>query len=155
MKYKKQIATSALAISLLVGGSPVFATTPEDLGIKNIQSIYQKQNRNSNNVKVRNKKRNNNSVVGTIGAINGTGFTVNIKNLKTKTAYSADVITGASTLYKKDGTSATARELSVGQKVMVAGIVAGISDKATNILTAKIVKISTNGAAAIRKSKVG
>ena len=155
MKYKRQIATSALAISLLVGGSPVFATTPEDLGIKNIQSIYQKQNRNSNNVKVRNKKRNNNSVVGTIGAINGTGFTVNIKNLKTKTAYSADVITGASTLYKKDGTSATARELSVGQKVMVAGIVAGISDKATNILTAKIVKISTNGAAAIRKSKVG
>ena len=146
-----------MAISLLVGGSPVFATTPEDLGIKNIQSIYQKQNRNSNNVKVRNKnkKRNNNSVVGTIGAINGSGFTVNIKNLKTKTAYSADVITGASTLYKKDGTSATARELSVGQKVMVAGIVAGISDKATNILTAKIVKISTNGAAAIRKSKVG
>ena len=43
MKYKKQIATGALAISLLVGGSSVFAATPRDIGIKNVQQVYQKQ----------------------------------------------------------------------------------------------------------------
>ena len=45
MKYKQHIATGALAISLLVSGSSVFAATPQDLGIKNTQQVYQKQNK--------------------------------------------------------------------------------------------------------------
>ena len=45
MKYKKQIATGAIALSLLVGGTNVFAATPQDLGIKNGHPTFQKQNR--------------------------------------------------------------------------------------------------------------
>ena len=47
MKYKKHIATGVLAFSLLVSGTNVFAATPQDLGIKNVQSsTHQKQNKN-------------------------------------------------------------------------------------------------------------
>lgn len=145
MKYKKQIATSALAISLLVGGSSVFAATPQDLGIKNVQPIYQKQNKNSNHLKVKN--RGNNNVVGTIGAISSTEFTVNVKNMKTKVASSVDVITNTSTVYKKGGVSASASDLSVGQKVAVVGTL----DKTTNILTAKTVKIASARTALLHK----
>jgi hypothetical protein len=134
MKYKKHIATGALAISLLVGGSSVLAATPQDLGIKNVQSVYQKQNKN---LKIRNKRKN--SIVGTVAAINNTGFTVNVKNLKTKIISSVDVVTDASTIYKKNGTNTTASSLSLGQKV----IVAGVFDKTTNILNARTVKIAT------------
>ncbi|MEK7081035.1 MAG: hypothetical protein AAB902_01450 [Patescibacteria group bacterium] len=133
MKYKKHIATGALAISLLVGGSSVFATTPQDLGIKNTQSIYQKQNKN---LKIKNKRKNN--IVGIIATVSNAGFTVNVKNLKTKITSSVDVVTNTSTIYKKNGISATASSLSPGQKV----IIVGIFDKTTNILNAKTVKIA-------------
>ena len=138
MKYKKQIATGALAISLLVSGSSVFAASPQDLGIKNVHSTYQKQNKNNKNLK--NRKMGKNNIVGTIGALTATGFTVDVKNMKTKVASSVDVKTDTSTTYKKDGISATSLDLAVGQKVIVAGAL----DKTTNILTAKTVKIVTN-----------
>jgi len=137
MKYKKQIATGALAISLLVGGSSVFAATPQDLGIKNVQSTYQKQSKNNKNLKVKNKVKSN--VIGTIGAVNSNGFTVEIKNMKTKAVSSVDVKTDASTLYSKNGISTTVSDLVVGQKVIVAGDL----DKTINIVTAKTVKIVT------------
>lgn len=133
-----------MAISLLVGGSSVFASTPQDLGIKNMQSLYQKHNKN-NNSKIRNRK--NNSIVGIVDAISDTGFTVNIKNLKTKTTSSADVITNVSTSYKKDGIEAVSSDLSIGQKVSVLGIL----DKTTNILTAKTVKIADKKTSSKRK----
>jgi len=138
MKYKKQIATGALAFSLLIGGSSVFAATPQDLGIKKMQPSYQKQSKV--NKKVKGKKENN--IIGTIGAINGnsTGFVVEIKNLKTKTTSSVDVSTNAKTIYTKNGMVSTVADLAVGEKVIVVGNL----DKTTNIITAKTVKIVTN-----------
>ena len=133
MKYKKQIATGALAISLLVGGSSVFAATPQDLGIKNVQSIYQKQNKNNKNLKIKN------NIVGTIGSLNSDGFTVGVKNMKTKVSSSYDVKTNTLTSYIKNGVSATFADLAVGQKVIVSGDL----DKTTSIVTAKTVKMVT------------
>ena len=133
MKYKKQIATGALAISLLVGGSSVFAATPQDLGIKNVQSIYQKQNKNNKNLKIKN------NIVGTIGSLNSDGFTVGVKNMKTKVSSSYDVKTNTLTSYSKNGVSATFADLAVGQKVIVSGDL----DKTTSIVTAKTVKMVT------------
>ncbi len=135
MKYKKQIATGALAISLLVGGSSVFAATPQDLGIKNVQKVYQRQNKNK-------VVLNQNNTVGVVSALTSTGFTVNVTNMKTKTTSSVDILTDISTVYKKDGLSATVADLAVGQKVIVRGSL----DKTTNILTAKTVKIVTKTA---------
>jgi len=133
MKYKKRLATGALALSLLVGGSSVFAATPQDLGIKNKQPIYQKQNRN--NLSINSTGRN--STVGTISVINGTGFTVGIKNMKTKVASSVDVRTDPTTVYSKNGLKASSADLKVGQRVIVIGTI----DKTTNIITAKKIKI--------------
>jgi hypothetical protein len=132
MKYKKHIATGVLAFSLLISGTNVFAATPQDLGIKNVQSVYQKQNKNSK-VKTVGKSK----TVGTIGSINSTGFVLEIKNKKTKVISSVDISTNTSTTYSKNGISADASLLSVGQKVIVTGTL----DKTTNILTAKTVKI--------------
>lgn len=135
MKYKKQIATGALAISLLVGGSSVFAATPQDLGIKNTQSTYQKQNKNSKDINLKNKGRKN--MVGTVSAINGTDFSIEVKNMRTKVASSVDIKTDNFTIYTKNGKKVTASDLLVGQKVVVIGNL----DKATNSITAKTVKI--------------
>ena len=135
MKYKKQIATGALALSLLVSGSSVFAATPQDLGIKNVQSTYQKPNK-SKGLK---KQNGTTTTVGTVSALTSAGFTVNVKNLKAKTASSVDVVINTSTVYKKNGVSAMATDLLVGQKVIVVGSL----DKTTNILTAKTVTIVT------------
>jgi len=132
MKYKKHFATGALAISLLVGGSSVFAATPQDLGIKSTGQVYQKQSKTLK-VKVAGKSK----TVGTIGSITNTGFTLEVKNLKTKNLSSIDVATSIETTYSKNGLNATASLLSVGQKVIVVGTL----DKTTNILTAKTVKI--------------
>ncbi|MDD5721459.1 MAG: hypothetical protein PHT16_03370 [Candidatus Pacebacteria bacterium] len=137
MKYKKHIATGALAISLLVSGSSVFASTPRDLGIKNVHSAYQKQNKNKHKTGLR---KQNNVAVGVVSNLTASGFTVNVKNLKIKTTSSVDVATNASTVYKKDGISASATDILAGQKVIIVGNL----DKTTNILTAKIVKIVTN-----------
>jgi hypothetical protein len=131
-KYKKQIATGALAFSLLVGGSSVFAATPQDLGIKSIQKTYQKQ---SKSLKIKNKGRS--SIVGTIGAINSTGFTLEVKNMKTKITSSLDVKTNTGTVYSKNGMTALVSDLAISQKVIVVGNL----DKTTSTLTAKTVKI--------------
>ena len=136
MKYKKQLATGALALSLLIGGSTIYAVSPQDLGIKNVGN-YQKQNKGKEKGRLELRKQNN--VVGTIGSLTSTGITVNIINMKTKVASSVDVVTNIATTYKKDGLSASVIDLSVGQKVVVLGTL----DKTTNILTAKTVKIVT------------
>ncbi len=136
MKYKKQLATGALALSLLVSGSTIYAATLQDLGVKNVGN-YQKQNKGKEKARLELRKQNN--VVGTVGSLISTGFTVNIINRKTKVASSVDVVTNSATVYKKDGLSAIATNLLVGQKVVVSGTL----DKTTNILTAKTVKIVT------------
>jgi len=134
MKYKKQFfATGALAFSLLISGTNVFAATPQDLGIKNTGQVYQKQ---SKNLKV--KKTGKSNLVGTVSSINSSGFMVDIKNKKTKTTSSVDVKTGATTTYSKNGISVKVSDLTVGKKVIVFGTL----DKTTNILTAKSVKIA-------------
>ena len=132
MKYKKHIATGALAISLLVGGTPVLAATPQDLGIKNVQYVHKKQNKN---FRIRKDGRHN--TVGTITMINETGFILEIKNVKTSVVSSIDVNTDSSTKYIKNGVAATFSDLRVGQKVIVAGKL----DKTTNIVNARKVRI--------------
>jgi len=133
MKYKKHIATGVLAFSLLVSGTNVFAATPQDLGIKSTDQVYQKQNKNSN-VKTAGKSK----IVGTVGSINNTGFVLEIKNKKTKIVSSQDISISPTTTYSKNGIAATLSDMTVGQKVIVIGTL----DKPTNILTAKNVKIA-------------
>ena len=134
MKYKKHIATGVLAVSLLIGGSSVFAATPQDLGIKNSSSSYvQKNSKTKKNIKV----IKTNSVVGTISILNDTGFAVDVKNIKTNSVSSVDVITDTTTTYTKNGKKAISSDLATGQKVIVYGTL----DKTTNIMTAKRVKI--------------
>jgi len=139
MKYKKQIVTGALALSLLIAGSSVFAATPQDLGIKS-QISYQKNTKTDKTAK-------SNTIVGTISAISDTGFTLDIKNLKTKLISSVDVKTDTTTIYKKDGVNATVLDLAVAQKAITVGTL----DKTNNILTARTVKIITK--AVVPKSK--
>ena len=133
MKYKKHIATGVLAFSLLISGTNVCAATPQDLGIKNATQT-QKQNKNS---KV--KKTGKSNLVGTVSSISSSGFMVDIKSKKTKTTSSVDVKTGTTTTYSKNGISANASDITIGQKVIVVGTL----DKTTNILTAKSVKIAS------------
>jgi hypothetical protein len=135
-KYKKQIVTGAIALSLLISGSSVFAATPQDLGIKKSANTYQKQI-GIKQVKTGVKKQN--SIVGAVSTINGLDFTIDVKNLKTKVISSIDVQTNTSTTFSKNGVSATISDLAVGQKVIITGTL----DKTTNILTAKKVKITT------------
>ncbi len=137
MKYKKQIATGALALSLLVSGSSVFAASPQDLGIKNSQPTYQRQNGTNKNTNNPLKAKKKKTVVGTITAISGTSFTMEIKNKKTKVVTSEDVITDSTTVIRKNGTKVAMADLAVGQKVIVAGKL----DKTTNTIMAKTVKI--------------
>ena len=133
MKYKKQIATGALAFSLLISGTNVFAATPQDLGIKNTTQT-QKQNKSS-----KTKKTGKSNLIGTISSITSTGFMVDVKNKKTKITSSTDVQTNMTTTYSKNGILASISDLSVGQKVIVTGTL----DKTTNIITAKTVKIAS------------
>ncbi len=136
MKYKKHIATGALALSLLVGGTSVFAATPQDLGIKKIQQTYQKQNKNNKNIpKIKSKSKSN--ITGIVSLISDTGFTIEVKNVKAKTLGAVDIKTDASTTYSKNGVKAGISDLAVGQKVVISGTL----DKTANILTAKQVKI--------------
>jgi len=133
MKYKKQIATGVLAFSLLISGTNVFAATPQDLGIKSTNRIYQKTNKTSK------KTLGKSKTVGVVGSISGLGFTLEVKNLKNKTSTSIDVNTNSTTTYSKNGLTATSADLVVGQKVIVLGSL----DKTTNIITAKTVKIAS------------
>ena len=142
MKYKKQIAVGALAISMLIGGSSVFAASPQDLGIKTVKT-YHKQSKTTKVIKTAKK----NSVTGTITTISDTGFTVEVKNLKTKAVSSVDVKTDINTVYSKNGLSATILDLAVGQKVIITGAL----DKTTNIVTAKKVKIVIKTSKTIKK----
>lgn len=144
MKYKKQIATGALALSLLVGGSSVSAATPKDLGIKGVQATYQKHAKNLNV-----KSKGSGNTVGTILSITSNGFTVEVKNMKTKAVSSVDISTDVATKYSKNGLKATVADLAVGQKVIVVGKL----DKTTNIIIAQTVKIATTKVAAITKIK--
>lgn len=148
MKYKKHIATGALAFSLLISGSSVFAATPQDLGIKNVQGTYQKQVKNNKNYKSKIKEKGN--TVGTISAITSTGFTIDVRNVKTKVTSSVDVKTDTTTQYSKNGVTITVSDIAVGQKVVVVGAL----DTSTNIIIAKTVKIVTQ-TPAVHKNKKG
>jgi hypothetical protein len=132
-KYKKQVATSALALSLFIGGSSIFAMTPEDLGVKNFQFTYQKQNKERKNAKLKKQDK----IVGAVSVVNGSGFVLDVKNMKRRMTSSADVKTNASTIYTKNGLDAKISDLSTGQKVIVIGSL----DQPANIITAKKVRM--------------
>ena len=133
MKYKKQIATGAIALSFLVGGSFVFAETPRDLGIKNIQINYQRQTTKDT------KKTRGNKTIGTILSLNDSGFIIETKNIKTQKISSLDIKTDDSTLYSKNGAKTTIFDLQIGQKVIINGSI----DKIANTVLAQKVKIVT------------
>lgn len=138
MKYKKHIVTGALAISLLVGSYPVFASTPQDLGIKKIQQIYQKQKKNNKKLKIKNKGRE--SIVGTISMINNTGFIIEIKNIKTNVVSSTDVKTNNLTTYRKNGIKTTTSDLIVGEKVVIVG---NLNKTSNTIIAKKVIIVIT------------
>ena len=132
MKYKKQIATSALALSLLVIGSSVYAAVPQDISVKSVQPSQQKINKSV-------KSKKDNIVIGTISAISDTGFTVETKNLKTKAVSSIEVKTGSSTIYRKNGIVIKSSDLTIGEKAIISGSL----DKKTSIIIANKVGINT------------
>ena len=122
MKYKKHLATGALAISLLLGGYPVYSDAATlHKPYKYSQIVLKKQH----------------TTVGVVSLIDNAGFTLDVKNLKTKQMISIDVKTDSSTMYNKNGLATTVSDLLVGQKV----IVTGDYNKVSNIITAKKVKI--------------
>lgn len=133
MKYKKHFATGVLAFTLLVSGTNVFAATPQDLGIKSATQVYQKTSKTSK------KNLGKSKTVGIVSSISAIGFTLEVKNLKTKATSSVDVSTNTGTTYSKNGIAATSADLAAGQKVIVTGIL----DKTTSIITAKTVKIAS------------
>lgn len=67
----------------------------------------------------------------------GSGFIINVKNMKTKILSSMEISTNDGTTYLKNGIPATAADLLTGQKVIAVGNL----DPTTNIITAKVVKI--------------
>ena len=79
-------------------------------------------------------------MIGTVSALTSTGFTVDVKNMKTKTTSSVEIKIDSSTMYSKDGKVSTVSDLVSGQKVIVVGNL----DSTTNIVTAKQVKMITN-----------
>ena len=95
MKYKKQLATGALALSLLVSGSTIYAATPQDVGVKNVQKSYQKQNKEV----IKTKKQD---AVGIVSALTSSGFTLTVANLKTKVFITWSVINGTNSLILTD-----------------------------------------------------
>jgi len=140
MKYKRHIATGALALSLLVGGSSALATT-SNTGTKTSPTMLSRPK----NVKL--KKQYN--TVGSVESISDTGFIVDVTNMKTKAVSSVDITTNSSTVYSKDGVIGTVSDLAVGQKVIVVGPL----DKTTNTVTAGKVKIITKFAMAPKMAK--
>ncbi len=137
MKYKKHIVSGALALSLLVGGSPVFASSALDLGIKKNEAVYQKHVKNIKDSKVLKNKRKN--TVGVVSSVNNAGFILEIKG-KSNSISSVDVKTDSSTVYSKNGVTATLSDVFPGEKV----IVSGTFDKSANVVIAKQVKIVHN-----------
>jgi hypothetical protein len=117
----------------LTGGPTVFASTPRDLGIKNVQTDYSKQ-RIDKNIKVKNSS--NHKIIGTISTLSDTGFIVDVKS-KRGVAASAEVKTTDATVYTRNGMASTIADIVLGQKI----IAVGTFDKTTNIIEAKQIKI--------------
>jgi len=78
-----------------------------------------------------------NTAFGTVSAINGAGFSLQVKNKKA--AKTLTVNTDGNTIIKKDGQTAGLVDLAVGQHVMVSGA----KDNATNTIAATGVNIIT------------
>ncbi|MCX6754260.1 MAG: hypothetical protein NTU81_00305 [Candidatus Nomurabacteria bacterium] len=142
MKYKKQITVGALALSLLVSGSSVFAATPQDLGIKVAQPTQQKHEKEI-------KSKKDNTIVGVVSNVSSTGFTVDVKNKKTKTPKSFEVKTDTTTVYKKNGVISSVSDVAAGQKVTITGAL----DKTTSTISAKQVKIFVAGVKKVETKK--
>ena len=121
MKYKKQIATGALAISLFMGGNPAYASVPNRKYVQNITLAK------------------NFSTVGFVSSVTGSGFILNIRNKKNNGTTTIDVLVPTNIIVKKDGATALYSDLTTGQKA----VVTGSFDKSTKVLTAKSVKIVT------------
>ena len=130
MKYKKHITAGVIVLSLFVGGSSALAATQQGRVAQHYGFV--KNSHQTNKIK-------NNRLVGSITAVNATGFTVENKNLKTKSAVSFEVQTTSTTTFSKDGATATFSDIALGEKVIVGGKV----DAVSRIISATKVNIVT------------
>ena len=137
MKYKKQITTSVLALSLLMVSSSVFAATnvvPQGAIVNHVET-------KAKETKETTRAKTKNSVTGIVSVVSadGTSFTVTVKNRKTSTTTSFDVQTTAATKITKDGKLTTMADVALNTKVIVSGKV----DSTTNTISATKVRLVT------------
>ncbi|MCX6755454.1 MAG: hypothetical protein NT068_02860 [Candidatus Nomurabacteria bacterium] len=132
MKYKKQITTSVLALSLLMVSSSAFAATnvvPQGATVNHVET------------KAKETTHAKTKVTGVVSVVSadGASFTVTVKNRKTNTTTSFDVQTTAATKFTKDGKLATMADVALNTKVIVSGKV----DSTANTISANKVRLVT------------
>ena len=135
MKYKKQIATGALTLSLLINGSAVFADTPIDISTKKSHTYIQNHKNKNLNGNIQFKKRKN--IVGTIISINNSGFILEVHNKKNKIIKSLDIIIKSKISYIKNGVKAHKEDIKIGKRVIVFGFL----DRSANVVIPDKIKI--------------
>lgn len=139
MKYKKQITTGVLAFALIVSGTTAFALAPTDGSNSQITTTDKGEGKHPKlGMMLKSKKMH--QIVGTVIAVNGSNFTVEVKNMKAKSTDTFDVTTTSTTVFMKDGKAVNIADLVNGSKVIVSGQV----DKTAKTITATKVKIVTN-----------
>ena len=148
MKYKKQITTGVLAFALIVSGTTVFALTPTQGSNSQITDIGNQDGKHSKQGRIFKSKKSH-QIVGTILAINGNKFTIEVKNKKINTVDSFEINTIATTKFMKDGKVSTLSDLASGAKVIVSGQV----DANAKTVIANKVKIVTNMAKPVKMMK--
>lgn len=134
MKYKKHIGAGVLAFSLLMVGASAFALSTQEANISP-SSVNDPQNH-----KFGHKNKKGNHLVGTVISVNGSNFTVGVKNHKTQVTTSYDISASPSSTIMIDGKPAQISDITVGQKVIVKGQI----DQIAKTSVASKVKIVTN-----------
>lgn len=139
MKYKKQITTGVLAFALIVSGTTAFALTPIDASNGQITTTNKEIGKHQKLGKILKSKRPH-QLVGTVIAVNGSSFTIELKNMKLSIVDSFEVSTIDDTKFTKDGKASSITDLAVSQKVIVSGQI----DANSKTIKATKVKIVTN-----------
>lgn len=137
MKYKKQIITSAIALSLFVGGSKAMASAVQDqtTSLNAMRGHHQMHPKHAKRM----MKFKGNHLIGTVSVVNSGSFIITTENPKTKEAFSFDVKTDTNTVFYKDGAVDSIASVQVGQKVIVAGTI----DQTAKTVIAKKVNVVT------------
>lgn len=148
MKYKKQITTGVLAFALIVSGTTAFALTPIDTSNGQITTTNKEIGKHQKLGKILKSKRPH-QLVGTVIVVNGSNFTIELKNMKLNTVDSFEVNTTGDTKFTKDGKASSITDLAVSQKVIVSGQI----DTTARTIKATKVKIVTNIPKVIKHDK--